>query len=265
MKKVMFAAAMAAALAATAEIESANTVGYTSKDVTAGKFYLIGTQFDKAGTTSAGSVDMNDLIKLSSTITAGLYSDDFATAPKISVLNAAGGYDSFYYISDGTDDKDDDLGYDCWCDLDGYELDDSAKLALGKGFWFTSPTTSGTITTVGQVSEVASTTLNFLANKYTILCNPYPVAVALQSLTTSATPGLYSDDFATAPKISVVNAAGGYDSFYYISDGTDDNDDDLGVNAWCDLDGYELSGTQIDAGAAFWMSAPAAGSVTFSL
>ena len=260
----MFAAAIAAAFAATAEIESANTVGYTSKDVTAGKFYLIGAQFDKAGTTSAGSVDMNDLIKLSSTIEAGTFADDFVTAPKISVLNAAGGYANYFYISDGTDDNDDDLGYDCWCDDYGYELTDSAKLALGKGFWFSSPSTSGTITTVGQVSEIASVTLSFPADKFMILCNPYPVAVPLQSLTTSATPGAFADDFATAPKISVLNAAGGYANYFYISDGTDDNDDDLGFNAWCDDYGYELSGTQIDAGAAFWISAPAAGSVTFT-
>ena len=264
MKKLMFAAAMAAAFAATAEIESANTVGYTSKDVEAGKYYLIGTQFDKAGTTSAGSIDMNDLIKLSSTITAGLYDDDFATAPKISVVNAAGGYTTYYYISDGTDENDDELGFDCWCDKDGYELDDSAKLSLGKGFWFYPPV-NGTITTVGQVSDMASVTLSFVADTYAILCNPYPVAVALQSLTTSATPGLYDDDFATAPKISILNAAGGYATYYYISDGTDENDDELGVNAWCDKDGYELEGTQIDAGAAFWITAPAAGSVTFSL
>ena len=264
MKKLMFTAAVAAGLAAFG-IESANTVGYTSKDVTAGKFYLIGTQFDKAGSDSAGSIDMNDLIKLSSTLTAGTFADDFATAPKISVLNAAGGYISYYYISDGTDDNDDDLGYDCWCDDYGYELTDSAKLTLGKGFWFSSPSASGTITTAGQVSEVSSVTLNFLADKFMILCNPYPVAVPLQSLATTATPGTFADDFATAPKISVLNAAGGYVSYYYISDGTDENDDDLGFNAWCDDYGYELEGTQIDAGAAFWISAPAAGSVTFTL
>ena len=100
MKKVMFGLAAAAAIAAFG-IESANTVGYTSKDVTAGKYYLIGAQFDKAGTDSAGSVDMNDLIKLSSSLTAGTFADDFATAPKISVLNAsATGYISYYYISD---------------------------------------------------------------------------------------------------------------------------------------------------------------------
>lgn len=265
MKKLMIAASAAlCAAVGFGEIQSDNTVGYTSKAVEAGKFYLIGTQFDKTGTTSAGSVDMNDLLSLSSTITPGLYDDDFATAPKVSVLNAAGGYTTYYYISDGTDDADVELGYDCWCDVDGYELDEAAKFSLGKGFWFNSPV-NGTITTAGQISDMTSVTLSFDADKNAILCNPYPVAVALQSLTTDATPGLYDDDFVTAPKISILNAAGGYTSYYYISDGTDDNDEYLNYNAWCDVDGYELSGVQIEAGAAFWMYSPAAGSVTFTL
>ena len=145
MKKLMFAAAIAAAFAATAEIESANTVGYTSMDVAAGRYYLVGTQFDKAGTTSAGSIDMNDLIKLSPTLAPGLYSNDFATAPQISVLNAAGGYTTYYYISDGTDDNDVDLGANAWCDVDGYELSGS-QIDAGVSFWIYSPTTTGSVT-----------------------------------------------------------------------------------------------------------------------
>lgn len=269
MKKIMFAAAVAAGMVAFGDaIESANIVGYTTKAVEAGKYYLIGTQFDKASTESAGSIDLNDLLKLSGTITAGEYDNDFVTAPQIQVLNAAGGYTKYFYISDGTydDGEDTPLGFDAWCDVDGYELTAAAKFALGKGFWFKSPVANGTITAAGQVSEVASTTLNFEANKYAILCNPYPVAVALQSLTTSATPGLYDDDFATAPQIQVLNAAGGYTKYFYISDGTYDDGEDtpLGFNAWCDVDGYELEGTQIEAGAAFWIKAPAAGTVTFA-
>ena len=240
-------------------------VGYTTKTVEAGKYYLVGTQFDETGTTTAGRTDMNKLISLSSTLTPGLYDDDFATAPQIQVQKPAGGYNTYYYISDGTDDNDDELGYDAWCDVDGYELTDTMKLVLGKGFWFYSPTTGGTITTAGQVFEAKSKTIEFPADMFTIICNPYPTAVALQSLTTSTTPGLYDDDFATAPQIQVQKPTGGYNTYYYISDGTDDNDDELGYNAWCDVDGYELKGTQIDAGAAVWIKSPVTGSVTFSI
>ena len=144
MKKVMFGLAAAAAIAAFG-IESANVVGYTSKDVTAGKYYLIGTQFDATGTTSAGLVDMNDLIKLSETLAPGLYDDDFATAPQIQVQKPAGGYNIYYYISDGTDDEDNELGVNAWCDLDGYELS-GAQIDAGAAFWVYAPADGGTIT-----------------------------------------------------------------------------------------------------------------------
>lgn len=147
MKKLMIAASAAlCAAVGFGEIQSDNTVGYTSKAVEAGRFYLIGTQFDKTGTTSAGSVDMNDLITLSSTITAGLYDDDFATAPKISVLNAAGGYANYFYISDGTydDGADTPLGFDAWCDENGYELK-GTQIDAGAAFWISAPA-AGSVT-----------------------------------------------------------------------------------------------------------------------
>ena len=109
---------------------------------------------------------------------------------------------------------------------------------------------------------------SFAAGTYAILCNPYPKAVSLQSVTTSATPGEYSDNFATAPQILVQKPSTvGYDKYFYISDGTYDDGEDtpLGFNAWCDEDGYELEGAQIGAGAAFWIYAPTAGTVTFTL
>ena len=150
MKKIMFGLAAAIAMVAAADIESANVVGYTGKNVEAGKFYLVGVQFNKAGA-AAGVIDMNDLITLSSTITPGEYNTDFAGAPEIQVLNAAGtGYNKFYYISDATDDNDDPLGFNCWADMEGYQLKDADKLAIGKGFWFKSAV-AGSITVAGEV------------------------------------------------------------------------------------------------------------------
>ncbi len=145
MKKLMVVAAAAIASSAFC-IESANTVGYTSKAIQAGMFYLVGAQFDETGTTSAGRVDMNKLIKLPDGLIAGEYDDDFATAPVIQVQKAAGGYDKYYYISDGTydDGKDTPLGKDEWCDVDGYELEGS-QIEAGAAFWFKAPV-NGTLT-----------------------------------------------------------------------------------------------------------------------
>ena len=249
-----------------ADVESSNVVGYTGKTVEAGKYYLIGTQFDKAGE-ATGAIDMNDLVSLSSEIVPGTYDDDFATAPMIQVLNASGsGYNLYYYISDATDSDDTPLGYNCWADTDGYELSEADRLSLGKGFWFKSQV-SGTVTISGEVLGSASKVVNFPGAQFYIMANPYPKAVSLANVATSGvTPGLYDDDFATAPMIQVLNSsATGYNLYYYISDATDSNDDPIGYNCWADTDGYVLEGTQVDAGASFWIKSATAGSIGFSL
>lgn len=262
----MFVAAIAAMAGSAFCIESANTVGYASKAVEAGKYYLIGVQYNDAASVTKGSIDMNDLIGLSSTITPGTYDSSFAGAPELLVLNAAGtGYDMYYYISDATDDNDDPLGYDCWADTDGYELKDTDKLVMGKGFWFKSMT-AGTITVRGEVKAEADATVTFPANNYVILANPFPEAFSLANITTTGiTPGTYDASFAGASEILTLNAtATGYDMYYYISDATDSNDDPVGYNCWADTDGYILEGNQVDAGASFWIKGNAAGSIGFT-
>ena len=265
MKKVMFVAALAAAFAATAEIESANTVGYASKAVEAGKYYLIGVQFNDAASATKGLIDMNALIKLSSTITPGTYDSNFVDTPEILVLKASGGYEKYYYISDATDDNDDELGYNCWADMDGYELKDADKLVLGKGFWFKSPKVAGTISVAGEVVTEANKVVSFPSGSYEIVANPYPKAFSFADMTvTGITPGTYDANFAGASEILTLKASGGYEKYYYISDATDTNDEYVGYNCWSDMDGYILSGNQVEAGESFWIKGNAAGTIGFT-
>ena len=246
-----------------ADVESANIVGYTGKTVESGKYYLVGVQFNKTGDAS-GKVDMNDLISLSKDIVPGTYESDFATAPQIQVMNAAGGYDSYYYISDATDDQDVELGYDCWADIYGYELTDTDKLVMGSGFWFKSPT-AGTITVAGEVKANANAVVAFPANKYAIISNPFPKAFSLADVvTTGVKPGTYDSDFEGASQIQVMNAAGGYDSFYYISDATDATDEYVNYDCWADIYGYILEEDTVPAGASFWIKANGAGTMGFT-
>ena len=265
MKKIMFAAALAAALAATAEIESANTVGYAAKNVTAGTYYLIGVQFNDAADATKGTIDMNKLIKLSAAITPGTYDSNFVDTPEILVLKASGGYERYYYISDATDDNDDELGYNCWADSDGYELKDADKLTLGKGFWFKSPKVSGSITVAGEVTAEASKVTSFSAGNYEIIANPFPKAFSFADVTvTGITPGTYDANFVGASEILTLKASGGYERYYYISDATDSNDDYVNYNCWADSDGYILDGNQVEAGESFWIKGNAAGTMGFS-
>ena len=115
-----------------ADVESSNIVGYTTQTVGAGKFNMIGVQFNKTADAS-GKIDMNDLIKLSDEIVPGEFDTDFAGAPEIQVFNGAG-YDMYYYISDATDADDEPLGYDCWADIDGYILEGN-QVDAGASFW----------------------------------------------------------------------------------------------------------------------------------
>lgn len=248
-----------------ADVESSNVVGYTGKSVEAGKYYLIGTQFNKAGG-EVGSIDMNDLVTLSSDITPGEYDTDFVGAPEIQVLAPSGvGYVPYYYISDATDSDDKALGYNCWADIDGYELGATDKLDIGKGFWFKSAK-AGTITIAGEVKAEATAVLTFPANQFYIMSNPYPKAFSLADVTTTGiTPGEYDADFAGASEIQVLAASGvGYVPYYYISDATDSNDTAVGYNCWADIDGYILEGNQVEAGASFWIKGNAAGSIGFT-
>ena len=174
-----------------ADVESSNVVGYTTKSVEGGKFYLVGTQFNKTGD-AAGAIDVNDLITLSSSIIPGEYDSDFVGAPEIQALNAAGtGYNKYYYISDATDDDDEPLGFNCWADIDGYQLKDSDKIAIGKGFWL-KPSAAGTITVAGEVKAEANAVVNFPANQFFIMANPFPKDLSFADVTTTGvTPGEY--------------------------------------------------------------------------
>ena len=254
---------------ADGEISSANVVGYTTKAVTAGNYYLVATQFDKASE-GTGSIDMNDLISLSSDIAPGLYDDDFATAPQILVLKPSGvGYNKYYYISDGTDDKDEELGYNAWCDVDGYELTSAAKLQIGKGFWFYSPVVSGTITTAGQVTEEASKTLSFTTATYGIVCNPYPKAVEVNDL--FSVTGLTGVDWTFTTEEGDTLAIWDQDAqaymvtLYYAGDtaSADMADNGAEPGTWFDMDSYGTATTEIPAGGAFWIQSSGAGTLTF--
>ena len=269
MKKLMFAAAIAAMAGSAFCIESANTVGYASKAVTAGTYYLIGVQFNDAASATKGSISMNSLIGLSSEITPGTYASDFADTPEILVLKASGGYEKYYYISDATDDNDDELGYDCWADSDGYELKVADNLVLGKGFWFKSHT-SGTLNCAGQVSALSSFERNIPAGQFEIVANPYPVALNLNAPTISGiTPGTIGDfsdpTWNNAPMIQVLQANGqGYDFYYYIDD-ADDGNGNYTATEWVNAEGFNSTGAQVGVGAAFWIKSATAGTFTFGL
>ena len=88
-------------------------------------------------------------------------------------------------------------------------------------------------------------------------------------ISTTCTPGEYGDGsdltFGNAPMIQVLKANGkNYDYFYYTSD-ADDGNGNYTATEWVDAEGFNLTGTQVGVGQAFWIKSATAGKFTFGL
>jgi len=151
MKKLMFVAAVAAGMVAFGDaIESANVVGYTTKEAPKATFRLAAISFEGA---SDGSLNLNDLVNPGVAKVAADGGEAFlATAPQIQVQQADGNYITYYYISDamyisGFDGNDDPIVETKagWADMFGIlatpeyyeaELADGPGVApAAYGFW----------------------------------------------------------------------------------------------------------------------------------
>ena len=261
MKKLMFAAAVAAGLAAFGEgIESANSVGYTTKTVAADTFYLIGVQFEKIG--QDGVAGLNDVLIMKG-IEPVAYDNMFTDAARIDVL-VGNAYQQYFYINDA-DDGTESYNLTGWADGAG-NLISTADLAIGDGFWFHAPTVSAgaTLTVAGQVTESTEITLNVPSgNAFVIRANPFPLAVNLKDVATSGiTAVAYDNMFTDAARIDVL-VGNAYQQYFYIND-ADDGTESYNITGWSDGAGNAVDANVIEVGASFWINSPAAGTLTFT-
>ena len=245
-------------------------MGYSGTTINADQWYLVGVQF--ADVQSAlETADFNSF--LSTTCTPGEYGDGsdptYGNAPMIQVLQSNGRmYDFYYYISDA-DDGNGNYTATAWVDSEGFNLTAAAAQALSKGFWFKSHT-AGNLNCAGQVSALSTFTRNVPAGQFEIVANPYPVALSLNAPTSAGfTPGEYGDGsdptYGNAPMIQVLQSNGRmYDFYYYISD-ADDGNGNYTATEWVDSEGFNITGTQVPVGAAFWIKSATAGTFTFEL
>ena len=243
-------------------VESANTVGVITTDVTGGTYYMIGVPFESVGANS-GTITFDDLIKLDG---IEAYDDGDSDCPEIQV-RVGNIYRMYYYITDAWDEDDKELGHDAWA-FDGYECTAVDIQSLGDGFWFKAPVAAAgaTITTKGQVTTNVVKTVSFAGNqKYSIIANPFPTDVCLADVVTTGVTAKEDGDSESAEiQVRVGNI---YRMYYYITDAWDADDNELGYDAWA-FDGYECEPTDvIKAGASFWIKSYDAGngSITFSL
>ena len=265
MVKMITAVAALTAGIALADVTSQNVVGYNTKNLQAETWYIVSFQF--AGVGDNATVDLNKVFK-SSGIKATSWNDgdcDNGRSAEIQVRQKNGTYKHYYYISDGTDLDDEDLGYDCWCDADGYPLDTDDIIALGNGAWMYIPnysTLAGetpSISVSGEVFAQATLGVDVVGNlEWNLIGNPWPIALDLNTKLDMEgfIPGSWNDgdcDTGNCTEIQVRQLNGTYKHFYYISDGTDLDDEDLGYDCWCDADGYPPEGAAMQSLEGAWM------------
>jgi len=230
MKKVMFAAAVAASMVAFGEITSQNVVGYATTGSVDG-YKIMGAQFANVGTEKA--IDLTD-IKITG------YEETTEADIKVQQLDeyGRGGQTYSYYDIPGE--------LTGW--LDGYDnpvAPGTVLLQPGDGLWVSSSKDSLGLQTAGEVAttDIAVT----LVNGYRMVVNTTPVAIDLTKIgVTGYAPSTEAD-----VKVQQLDefGRGGETYSYYDVPGE--------ITGW--LDGYDNpvaeGAVMIQPGEGIWVSA----------
>ena len=180
-----------------------------------------------------------------------------ANADNIQVMGEDGNYTT-YFLSNGQYGKGGgsyDAAFDGkWLKDAGTECTDTVQ--PGQAFWYisqTAATTPHTITVAGQVLMTAETAAKTCSTTYTLLANPYAVAVPLNGgvVTTGATKAFAR---ANADNIQVMGEDGNYTN-YFLSNGQygkgGGSYDEAFDGKWLKDAGVACTDT-IPVGGAFW-------------
>ena len=284
MKKIMLTAAVAAAGLAFG-IESANTVGYTTKTIEAGKYMMIAVQFDSTSNTILNADQAFSLDKAPASWVDPEEDDDcipnwYQNAPclKIPKGTVDMGYTDLYYTSNACDLEDGYKGKRGWANELGY-LVKAPLLRNGYGVWIKAGALEDvTVTINGQVKAAASDSFTGGAG-YNLLRLPYPVALNagdskidwnLASVAPASWVDPEEDDdciqnwFQNAPclKIPKGTVDMGYTDLYYSSNACDLDDGYKGKPGWANELGFLVKNAVIPEGQGFWLVLPAATTVT---
>ena len=290
MKKLMFAAAVAAGLAAFGDggLESANTVGYTTKTIEAGKYMMIAVQFDTTAGTAMSADEAFTLDKAPASwvnpeedesCIAGWWQN--APCLKIPLGTVDQGYLDVYYTSNACYEESPDVykGKPGWADQDGM-LVASPALRSGYGVWIKAGSEDLTVTISGQVKASATDSLTGGVG-YNLLRLPYPVAInagdskidwgltgqAIAAWTNpeedeACIPGWWQN--APCLKIPLGTVDQGYLDVYYTSNACYEESPDVykGKPGWADQDGMLVTNATIPEGQGFWLVLKQAATIT---
>ncbi len=198
------------------------------------------------------------------------------------------GNKNWFYCADAYLDADGNVTGPAWADEDGcaaggpYNPD--VTIAPGTAYWFKDPSaTTMTLTLAGQVLGSDTTPITTTANKWNLICNPYPTSIDLNAEGIAWT-GITQGTVDTLANMMVNNAyiqiqnrnangtlASGNKNWFYCADAYLDADGNVTGPAWADEDGCAAGGpynpdVKIPAGAGFWFKDPnAAVTITWPL
>ena len=266
MKKLMFAATALVAGLAMADVTSANIVGYNNRslDLTKDNWKLVSLSFNEVGAKTEG-VAFDKVLNMTG-IAPVLFEEATGEDKGACVLTrdpVTGGYTNYIYINDAGENYDETGWAD---DGEGMLLKGSVKVDCGFGIWLRlgSDVSEGDINVSGEVISDQSVKVDFNPG-WSILANPYPVAINPNNLTTLVDPVLFEDATGAEKGACILTrdpVTGFYTNYIYISDAGENYDE----TGWSDdSEGMLIESEIIPVGHAFWMRSEKAGSLEFSL
>ena len=241
-----------------AEVVSSNSGGYNKIQLVQG-YNLVGAQFSQVG---GGDRDFATSFILDDTF-AG-YTSGYQAVSKLRVWDPVdNSYTTFGWAGDSGSKIDDDEALDyTWVDQD-CEAVEGETLPPTEGVWILAEK-AGTALVSGEV-VTTNMTVN-LVTGYNIVCNPYPceVPVATFGRLDNSFAG-YTSGYQAVSKLRVWDPVdNSYTTYGWAGDSGSKIDDDEALDyTWVDQD-CEATNDKIPVGAAVWILAEKAGTMTFT-
>lgn len=262
MKRTMHTAVLLGLFASVGmAVESVNTVGYTTVDVASGGFTLFGVQFQEIS--GSGTINIQDVVD-----TSGLVGFDwvsFTGGDQLLIWNpAVQGYAQQYTWVDA--DPYFMVGaVDVWVDP-GTFAPVTVDLDVGSAFWISSSGTGATATHAGEVPADPTGVSSTLYEGFTLLSNPYPTALNINTdVTYTGLAGFDWVSFTGGDQLLLWDPTSqGYAQQYTWVD-ADPYFMVGAVNVWVDPGTFAPVDVSVPVGGAFWVqkTTAAAGNVQY--
>ena len=297
MKKLMFVAAVTAAMTGVCDVQSQNIVGFTTVTVPADKWQMVALPFEKVG--EGGAVDLQDLVKGIPTAlnVSGAYTKWGDTVPQLQLQNRdkttgaiTAGNTTYYYVNATRTAAYGGGKEPGWANQGGLYVGKSAIAAVsvkpGTAYWFKIPATETyaekqyTVSLAGQVvGNDAPTTITVPQGKWQMVCNPFPMDIPLNSVNFAIdaeainVSGAYTKWGDTVPQLQLQNRdkttgiiTAGNTTYYYVNATRTAAYGGGKEPGWANQGGLyvgksAIAAVTIPAGAGFWFKNPNADTV----